>query len=424
MPEDTQWQKYCSRFKTYPALLDPPESLVGMVVCIPVFAEPDLIGTLESLLQCDLPPTRVEIIVLFNRNDRMTNDEESLHRKTWNECQQWVHRHNGGTLQYKPIQIDTFPDPKGGVGWARKIVMDEAAQRAGSEGLLICLDADCTVAKNYLTAIYSFFAQHPNCNAASIYFEHHLDPLDTSVRDAIVQYELHLRYLVHALRWSGHPFAFQTVGSAMAVRRGAYLAQGGMNTRQAGEDFYFLQKFIELNSLGEIRDTIVFPSARISHRVPFGTGRAMQSLLSESTQWMTTDFQVFRHIKPLLGNVEQVRNVAKDLTITEPYVWLQHSIGLQEGVLRFLESIDFIAHCRSVEKHTTSLTSFRQRYFRYFNAFMMIRYMHYMVDHGYPEVQIGEASRTLAVECKLLSSDVIDPEELLFIYRNRDRLKL
>jgi hypothetical protein len=76
-----------------------------------------------------------------------------------------------------------------------------------------------------------------------------LTSLDSNVARAITSYELHLRYLVHAMRWAGHPFAYQTVGSSMAVRRKAYLSLGGMNTRQAGEDFYFLQKFIEVGSL-------------------------------------------------------------------------------------------------------------------------------------------------------------------------------
>ena len=38
----------------------------------------------------------------------------------------------------------------------------------------------------------------------------------------------------------------------MAVRADAYLRQGGMNRRKAGEDFYFLNKFMVLGGYGEM----------------------------------------------------------------------------------------------------------------------------------------------------------------------------
>ena len=421
MFEDSQWQKYSSRFRTLPSLLTNKEGLNGMIICIPVFAEPALISTLESLLACDLPLVHVEVIILFNTSVRMTAEESVVHKQTWNECLLWIDHHTGSSIRFKPIQIDSFPDPKGGVGWARKVVMDEAARRLGEQGIIICLDADCLVAKNYLTALHDYFEKHPLCNAVSIYYEHDLDSLDQAVRRAIVQYELHLRYLVHVMRWSGHPFAFQTVGSAMAVRRSAYLAQGGLNTRQAGEDFYFLQKFIELNSLSEVNETVVYPSARISNRVPFGTGKAMQKLLSESPEWFTTSFEIFRLIKPLLQNAEMIRILLLEEDSSDPYVRLQEMINLKEDVLPFLKSIEFISHCRKVLEHTNTPASFRQRFFRYFNAFMMIRYMHFMRDRQYPDVPVVIACQEFVNEINLTTQPEEDPEQLLYLFRKLDK---
>lgn len=421
MFEDSLWQKYSSRFRTLPSLLTDKEGFNGIIICIPVFAEPALIATLESLKVCDLPTVRVEVILLFNKNVRMTDEESIVHWDTWNECLQWI-RHNGKeSIRFHPIQIDSFPDTKGGVGWARKVVMDEAARRLGGQGIIICLDADCLVAKNYLKAVFDYFEKHPLCNAVSIYYEHDLDLLEPAVRAGIVQYELHLRYLVHAMRWAGHPFAFQTVGSAMAVRRNAYLAQGGMNTRQAGEDFYFLQKFIEVNSLCEINVTAVYPSARISNRVPFGTGRAMQKLLGESPEWFTTSFEIFRRIKPLLQNVGEIRTLLLEAGASDFYIRLQNRINLDEHVVLFLLSMDFISQCRKVVEHTNSYDSFKQRFFRYFNAFMMIRYMHFMRDHKFPDVQVVIAALELAKEIELMMRPGGDQEELLYMLRRLDK---
>ena len=58
---------------------------------------------------------------------------------------------------------------------------------------------------------------------------------------AIDRYELFLRHYVLGLKLAGSPYAFHTVGSAMACTADAYVRRGGMNTRAAGEDFYFLQ---------------------------------------------------------------------------------------------------------------------------------------------------------------------------------------
>ena len=88
---------------------------------------------------------------------------------------------------------------------------------------------------------------NPRSPGCSIYFEHPLHgPLEPKVYEAIAAYELHLRYYVQALRYAAFPYAHHTIGSSMAVRADAYAKQGGMNKRQAGEDFYFLHKIIPL----------------------------------------------------------------------------------------------------------------------------------------------------------------------------------
>jgi hypothetical protein len=53
-----------------------------------------------------------------------------------------------------------------------------------------------------------------------------------------------------------------------------------MNSRVAAEDFYFLQQLHRTSSVAQVAGTIVYPSARVSHRVPFGTGRSVGRLLA------------------------------------------------------------------------------------------------------------------------------------------------
>jgi hypothetical protein len=421
MPEDIHWQKYSARYKTYPLHLEAGEPAPGLIVCIPVYAEPNLIITLESLLACDVPDKQVDVIILFNKSSRMTKAEGMLHHQAWLETLGWINLHQQEGLRFRPFFLEELPDLKGGVGWARKMVLDEAARLLSQEGVMLCLDSDCTVAYNYLKAVSDFFESHPSCDAVSIYYEHHLDTLVQDERQAITQYELHLRYLVHAMRWAGHPFAFQTVGSSMAVRRKGYFAHGGMNTRQAGEDFYFLQKFIEVDSLQEIKNTTVYPSARISDRVPFGTGRAMSQLMPGNAAWMTADFMVFRLIQPLLLQTDVLRKLLSQSHDDESFEAGLRKMDLHQDVISFLKQMDFEKHGREILLHTSTYANFRRRFFRYFNSFMMIRYMHYMRDHFYPDVPIGHAANEMS---QIAYPDAVQggsAEELLLLFRHLDR---
>jgi hypothetical protein len=53
-----------------------------------------------------------------------------------------------------------------------------------------------------------------------------------------------------------------------------------MNNRRAGEDFYFLQHLSKTSGIGQVKGTVVYPSPRSSHRVPFGTGRTVSKGLA------------------------------------------------------------------------------------------------------------------------------------------------
>ncbi|MBK9981453.1 MAG: hypothetical protein IPP15_03335 [Saprospiraceae bacterium] len=424
MAEDIGWRKYAGRFRTFPSLVHlPSDPEVRMIVCIPVCAEPDIVSTLESLFHAHSSDIRVEIIVLFNINSLMSAMEINLHQESWIDCAKWISQHVKEGLQFLPVYVNELPDPKGGVGWARKIAMDEAARRLEPDGIIVCLDADCTVDLNYFDAIEQHFHNYKTHDAVSIFYEHKVDHLDIANREAIVLYELHLRYLINAQQWCGHPFAYSTVGSAMAVRRKSYLDQGGMNTRRAGEDFYFLQKFIEIGTHGEIRDTTVYPSSRISLRVPFGTGRAMQQMLKDGEDWLTTDFRIFNQIKPLFHSLDKLRDISLREVQPDNYQRLQTELDISSDLIEYLQQSEFLEECHSIANQTASYSTFRRRFFRYFNSFRMIKYMHYMSDYHYPEVPVVNAAGKLAAEMKWPAALSLSMDQYLRMFRHHDRQK-
>ena len=421
MAEDIHWQHFAARYKVYDKLVQgSPLTDPDMIICIPSYAEPELLNTLESIFSCDHPGNRIEVLVLFNQDDRMSNEEKELHALSYTQCLEWVKHHQASNLIFHPIWLEKMNISKWGVGWARKLLMDEAARRLNQDGVIVNLDADCVVSKNYLVAIKDHFDGNDQ-NAISIYVEHDYENTSEERRNAIIDYELHLRYLVHAKRWAGHPFAFQTFGSAMAVRRSAYLKQGGMNTRQAGEDFYFLQKFIETGDLLELNSTTVFPSERNSLRVPFGTGKAMHDLQMNKTKWKTTPFETFELIKPLFTQVQQLFEYLNAEQSTFTYPELASCLRLEEKLISYLTSIHFIDSCREILEHTSTSINFEKRFFRKFNAFAVIRYMHDMHLYGYEEVEVIPAARKLTQVLGMKNADQASNEDCLLFFRKLDK---
>jgi hypothetical protein len=166
--------------------------------------------------------------------------------------------------------------PEHGVGLSRKIGCDVALAlfaRIRSRWIH-STDADATVPPDY-------FELDVGSEAVAVTRAfRHIGPRD-ELTDATLRYEIRLRYYVLALSWSGSPHAFHTIGSCISVDREAYAAVRGFPRRQAGEDFYLLNKVTKLGPIGRNVGSPVEIRARPSSRVPFGTGPAVARLLED-----------------------------------------------------------------------------------------------------------------------------------------------
>ncbi|MBK8967085.1 MAG: glycosyltransferase [Saprospiraceae bacterium] len=382
---------YFEKHALHPPLIPrAPEPDLALVVTIPCHDEPDLPGTLASLAACVPPPKPVEVLVLINSAGNAGDAVKKRNADTLQQAKTWAKAHPSRNLRFYFLHFPDLPPKHAGVGLARKIAMDEAARRlvqtGNARGVIACLDADSQVAPNYLQALLAFFEQYPDCPAAGIYYEHPLEgeAFEPEVYAAIARYELHLRYYVQALRWAGLPTATQTVGSAMAVRANAYQAQGGMNRRQAGEDFYFLHKFTPLAGFSEITTTTVIPSPRMSHRVPFGTGKAVGEMLSGNA-FLTYAPQTFNDLKVFLENLDRWQSVGLTLSQADT------GVNLPPSISTFLETERFPEKLREICANTASPEAFRKRFFRWFDPFLAMKYVHHARDHFYPNVPVEEA---------------------------------
>lgn len=413
---------YLQRHQLYPPqILNAPGRDLGLIVVIPCYDEPKLTETLDTLLLCKRPHCHAEIIVVINASGKDPARVHAQNERSFNEAKAWVSRHQNPKLSFYVLLIPDMPEKVAGVGLARKIGMDEAVVRfhmtGNRDGIIASLDADCVCDTNYLTALETHFMEHPETPACSIYFEHLPDQsVDGRSQEGINAYELFLRYYIHGLRYSRFPHAFHTIGSCFAVRSSAYEAQGGMNRRQAGEDFYFLHKIIPLGGFTELRRTTVFPSGRVSRRVPYGTGRVMETWLnSDQDSYLVYSAKVFHDMKALFTSVEQFFDVvAAERMIKQ----------LSEPLIHFLGSQNFLDGLAEIRQHTSSLDAFEKRFFRWFNAFRTLKFVHFATERYYPKVAVEKAAASLlACQGLLPGKDQVIPtsEQLLHHFRDMDR---
>lgn len=254
-------------------------------VVIPALAESATLFATLSSLACN-PPELCErfltLVVVNHRTDAPTTDKvDNL------ATLELLAAGDPQLSRLKLAWIDAvspgfeMPAKGGGVGLARRIGLDLALSRLDAlngDPILVCLDADTLVQPDYLSALLGHFDQSRS-GAAVIPFQHQNGPAPESDR-IITRYELFLRGYVLGLSLAGSPYAFHSVGSAMACRASAYVKIGGMNSRAAGEDFYFLQQLARTVGVEQLSGTVVHPSPRASHRVPFGTGRSVSRMLA------------------------------------------------------------------------------------------------------------------------------------------------
>jgi cellulose synthase/poly-beta-1,6-N-acetylglucosamine synthase-like glycosyltransferase len=378
---------YLDRFSVREQLI-PNEVAVdlGIIVVIPCCNEPDLVSSLKSLAHCDMPSCGVEVITVINASEAEDKTVLEQNKVTLKQARQWSDE-NTTPIKFHFITENQLPKKYAGVGLARKIGMDEAVRRFEAinnpEGVILCFDADAKCDKNYLVEVEKHFKLYLNSPACSIHFEHPIDgdEFSTENYNGILQYELHLRVYKNGLKFCGLPYAFHTIGSSMAVRSNAYQKQNGMNKRKAGEDFYFLQKLIPLGNFTELKTTKVIPSPRVSDRVPFGTGKAMQNWLEGNKQELLSYHpQSYVDLKQFC---EQITTLFRGEVI------------IQKSVQEFFKTIDFDENVVKIRNNSTSETHFVKLFYNWFNAFKVLKYMHFARDNYYPDVPVFEAANEL-----------------------------
>lgn len=373
-----------------------PASDLSLIVVIPCFREPDLLVALDSLNACQQTHGMVLVLVIVNESEDADSKTSRANLKTIKQLE------NYASALPLLFSYQKLPKKKAGVGLARKIGMDEAVRifrKSGNDGAIICFDADCRCDANFLDEIELAYSKPENM-AGIVFYEHQLHGIH---HNEILNYELYLRYYIQALRFAGFPYAHQTLGSCINVRASMYEKVGGMNTRKAGEDFYFLNKTIPHPGFVEINSTTVRPSDRLSDRVPFGTGKAIGNQLLEQGSYHVYHPNTFEDLKLFFSKTDQF--------------WESNYWKIPLTVQTFLGE-NWEAQIGDLKAQVSSKEIFIKRFFHWFDAFRILKFVHFARDEFYPNVELEDALSWLRTHQLLIQGS---KESYLVQMRYRDR---
>ena len=398
---------------------EPPQTGTGIIVVVPSYSEPGITRLTDSLSLCDKPDCNVEVIIVINAPADASPESHENNRKSAISLECWRNTH-ATFFSLHIIEAPSSAVDGWGVGLARKTGMDEAVRRFNRinypEGVILNLDADCTVDRNYFTAVFNELLKRKDRSACSIYFEHSISGNDfpETVYQSIVLYELHLRYYFQGLSFTGFPYVHQTVGSAIAVKSLAYVKAGGMNRRKAGEDFYFIQKLVPAGGYFNLNLTTVHPSPRSSFRVPFGTGATISKLTgSDNSVLLTYNIKSFSELKFFFSLIDEIFHYsANDVELFYP--------SLPAGIREFISETEWKEKILEIKGNTKGIQSFRKRFFYWFNMFRIVKYLNRVNESHFEKRPVPESASLLLMELGYKSL-TDDPVSLLLYYRNLEK---
>lgn len=396
------------------------------VVAVPVLAEFHFIFELiDSLKRTEAYQSGEAILVIFVINHRqdhdssVKNDNEQTLNGLLNEPEGWLLDHPPNSWSESPIDfliVDrTKPStefcPKSGVGLARKIGVDIALSLKNSGRIISewvhTTDGDAKVPSTYF--------KQPSGDCYIYPFAHYPSSKD-SHWEALILYEIWLRYYRLGLQYGLSPYSIHTIGSLIAVRFQAYAAVRGFNNRAAGEDFYFLNKILKNFNCHEGTDDPIQLRCRPSLRVPFGTGQGtlkIKDLLDQEKSFEMYSPEVFVTLKKLhqtLIDARSTEDFREQITII---------VSDNPELDKIFQDWQFPGHLVKATNRSKSFEGAKKQFHTWFDGLKTLKFIHQMRDECYPNVPYRQALE----ESRFINLQLDAPEKILADLRSIDRSK-
>lgn len=361
---------------------------------------------LDDLVAQQWPSLTVYVCV--NQPDAWWHDGDEKHVSVCRnnalllqQLPQWAHQLDLVVLDCSSPSMG-WQQKRQGVGWARKRLLDHIMAATSHDDIIVSLDADTRIAENYLRRLADSFAMHPSWAAVAVPYYHRLSG-DETIDRPLLRYECYMRhYLIQLLRIA-NPYAFTAIGSAMAFTARAYSRSGGICPLQGGEDFYLMQKFVKTGTVGltlegDADDIPVFPSGRVSHRVPFGTGPAVSlSLVEQAARYPFFAPEGFAAVAETFSRFTDLYGQDEDTPMTR---FLQHQLDTDDlwGPLR---------------RNHTSIERFVHACIERVDGLRILQYLRSRPDGILPDSAVADFVRAPLEQLDALRNDLLRKEMLL-----------
>lgn len=354
---------------------------------IPVYDENDSIAEVLSTLKTALQhsPEPVSVILVINEPLNAPLEAQQNNRDLLDSLRKSDGRYDGGLttgseLFFIDLTNKDLPKKHRTVGNARKCGFDTFLSQSdgkvtGSEQLLFSLDADTLIAPDYFSRAFAAFAVNPQWGGAVFCFEHRTGDLPREQQLSVWRYEYYLLDYALKMHQCQSRYGFWCIGSAFVCRADSYMACGGMRRHAAGEDFYFLQALSKVAPLGVVPDTTVYPSGRISHRVPFGTGPAVARQLAGEVQKLY-NAEIFAILKIFFAAVNSAGHAVlmQDITLLAPPFLQEFFAGLEMSCI----------WQKIVKNSPKNAEALRNSLHNYCDGFFILKFAHFL-EEKYPQ---------------------------------------
>jgi hypothetical protein len=215
-------------------------------------------------------------------------------------------------------------------------------------------------------------------------------------------YEYSLRYYVAGLDFANSPYAFHTIGSTMAVNAAHYAKVRGFPRRQAGEDFYLLNKLAKVGSIRQLSsETDCEPieiAARVSDRVPFGTGAAtgrIMALEDPAREFLLYHPAIFGLLRCWLdslalfwqsqsGEIGEILSQRSGSSLVHGLS--NHSPEDLQALIDGLGDSGAAEALQHAFRQSTDAVQFKRQMHTWFDAFRTLKLVHHLRDHFLPSI--------------------------------------
>jgi len=362
------------------------------VVCIPACAESgSLMETLQVMAKVRHAESALVVVVINARQSASQRVHES-NAETWHEVVGDTPYDGSGFAHVTRTGLDVLAvdrwsagrwlPEKQGVGLARKIAGDIALaliQRGHIEHDWIrCTDADVRVPDDFFEQIHDVSSDVSTVIAPFI----HVPEGDKAQQTAMAVYDEYLQSYVDGLRAAGSPYAFHTIGSLIAIRAQSYAAVRGIPRREAGEDFYLLNKLAKVGRVVSLAGNPIQIRGRLSDRVPFGTGAALHQIcdaLERNESYRSYDPRVFDGLAHWLSALDQFVVHSDAARLQRSVKALEDPLG--SALFQTLESMGAFTSAEQASRQVSGI-QLRRRLMEWNDAFRTLKLIHGLRDKG------------------------------------------